>query len=172
MPTAAILVGQSAKTRSGSGKPDYDAGEKIGGPMLHMLVDCLGLLLAVAFRRADVQDRDGAKLFVEEGRDLLPSLRLICADGAYAGGFDRVGADYLRLAPADGAPTGGSQRLYPVAPPLGGRPHLRLVAPVPPGRQGLWVFKPNCQICHCTPRPSARPSVNRFRALLGSSAVA
>ena len=34
---------------------------------------------------ADVQDRDGAKLVLDKARGLFPSLRLIWADGGYAG---------------------------------------------------------------------------------------
>jgi transposase len=48
-------------------------------------VDCLGLLLAVVVHPADVQDRDGAKLVLDKARGLFPSLRLIWADGGYAG---------------------------------------------------------------------------------------
>jgi len=48
-------------------------------------VDCLGLLLAVVVHAADVQDRDGAKRVLEQARGRFPSLRLIWADGGYAG---------------------------------------------------------------------------------------
>jgi putative transposase len=59
--------------------------KKIGGRKRHLLVDCLGLLLAVVVHPADVQDRDGAKLVLDKARGLFPSLRLIWADGGYAG---------------------------------------------------------------------------------------
>jgi putative transposase len=49
------------------------------------LVDCLGLLLAVVVHAADVQDRDGAKRLLEKARGRFPTLRLIWADGGYAG---------------------------------------------------------------------------------------
>ena len=49
------------------------------------MVDTLGLILAVAVHPADVQDRDGAKLVLAELRDRFSRLRLIWADGGYAG---------------------------------------------------------------------------------------
>jgi putative transposase len=45
----------------------------------------LGLVLAVVVHAADVQDRDGAKLVFERVRGWLLRLRIIWADGAYAG---------------------------------------------------------------------------------------
>lgn len=52
------------------GNPDrgYDAGKKIKERKRHVLVDTLGLILAVTITAASVQDRDSA-------RDLLPWLR-------------------------------------------------------------------------------------------------
>jgi putative transposase len=45
----------------------------------------MGLLLAVVVHAADVQDRDGAKLVLEKLKGRSPRLRLIWADGGYAG---------------------------------------------------------------------------------------
>ena len=49
------------------------------------MVDTLGLILAVVVHPADVQDRDGAKLVLAKLRDRFSRLRLIWADGGYAG---------------------------------------------------------------------------------------
>lgn len=49
------------------------------------MVDTLGLLLAVVVHAADVQDRDGAKLVLSKLVGHFPRLRLIWADGGYAG---------------------------------------------------------------------------------------
>ena len=49
------------------------------------MVDTLGLLLAVAVHAADIQDRDGAKLVLLRLAGRFPRLRLIWADGGYAG---------------------------------------------------------------------------------------
>ncbi len=45
----------------------------------------MGLLLAVVVHAADIQDRDGAKLVLSKLQGRFPRLRLIWADGAYAG---------------------------------------------------------------------------------------
>jgi putative transposase len=50
-----------------------------------LVVDTLGLVLAVIVHAASIQDRDGAKLVLEKLRDLFPRLSLIWADGGYAG---------------------------------------------------------------------------------------
>ena len=60
-------------------------GKKISGHKRHLLVDTLGLLLAVLVHPADVQDRDGAKALLSRVRRRLPRLQVIWADGAYAG---------------------------------------------------------------------------------------
>lgn len=50
-----------------------------------MIVDTLGLILAVVVHAANIQDRDGAKLVLRKIRKLYPRLKLIWADGGYAG---------------------------------------------------------------------------------------
>jgi len=59
--------------------------KKVSGRKRHLLVDCLGLLLAVVVHPADIQDRDGAKLVLAKVKDKLPRLALIWADGGYSG---------------------------------------------------------------------------------------
>lgn len=66
------------------GERGYNAGKKIHGRKRHILVDTMGLILGVVVHRADIQDRDGAKL-------LLPTLlnfgwvRKVFADSGYCG---------------------------------------------------------------------------------------
>jgi putative transposase len=45
----------------------------------------MGLLLAVVVHAANIQDRDGAKLLFAKVKGCFPRLKLIWADGAYAG---------------------------------------------------------------------------------------
>ena len=45
----------------------------------------MGLLLAVVVHAANVQDREGAKLVLQELKGRFPRLQLIWADGGYAG---------------------------------------------------------------------------------------
>jgi putative transposase len=84
-PSAGILDSQSAKGTRTSGSKGYDAGKKVKGTKRHLLVDTLGLLLCVAVHPANIQDRDGAKLLLDKARGCFPRLRLIWADGGYAG---------------------------------------------------------------------------------------
>ena len=49
------------------------------------MVDTIGLLLAVVVHAASLQDRDGAKLVFEKIKGQCSRLRIIWADGAYAG---------------------------------------------------------------------------------------
>ena len=55
------------------------------GRKYHVVVDTLGLLLAVVVHPADIQDRDGAKLVLEHLRGRFPRLRLLWADAGSAG---------------------------------------------------------------------------------------
>ena len=57
------------------------------GRKRHLVVDTLGLLLAVVVHAASVQDRDGAKLVLAKVRERCPRLKLLWADGSYAGPF-------------------------------------------------------------------------------------
>jgi putative transposase len=50
-----------------------------------LIVDTLGLVLVVLVHAADIQDRDGARLVIDRLRGSFPRLRLIWADGGYAG---------------------------------------------------------------------------------------
>lgn len=55
------------------------------GRKRHIVVDTMGLLLAVTVHAANVQDRDGAKLVLQKLSGRFPRLQLIWADGGYAG---------------------------------------------------------------------------------------
>ncbi len=84
--SAAIIDSQSVKTvEEGSKERGFDAGKKVSGRKRHILVDTLGLLLAVKGHAASIQDRDGAKLLLATCKERLPRLFLIWADGGYRG---------------------------------------------------------------------------------------
>jgi putative transposase len=57
----------------------------VTGRKRHVVVDTLGLLLAVVVHAADLQDRDGAKLVLAKLVGHFPRLQLIWADGGYGG---------------------------------------------------------------------------------------
>ncbi|MFJ3762640.1 IS5 family transposase [Streptomyces sp. NPDC090080] len=98
-PTAAIVDSQSVRAaanipRQTSG---WDGGEKVGGRKRHLMADCLGLVLAVAVTAASVQDRDAAVPPLERLRRTYFSVRLVWADGGYAGRLVDWAAEKLQL---------------------------------------------------------------------------
>ena len=78
--------GQSERENYGKrGLRGYDAGKKILGRKRHLLVDTLGLILVAVVHAGDIQDRDGARLVLDRLGQRFGRLRLIWADGGYAG---------------------------------------------------------------------------------------
>ena len=86
-PSAAVLDSQSTRISPQGGECGFDAGKKVKGRKRHLVVDTLGLLLAVTVTSASVQDRDGAVAVVAQACAKLPTLKRLYVDGAYAGQF-------------------------------------------------------------------------------------
>jgi putative transposase len=86
MPSVGIIDSQSVKTTLIAGESrGYDAGKKTKGRKRHIIVDTMGLVLAVVVHSASIQDRDGAKIIMENLRFRYTSIIKIFADGGYAG---------------------------------------------------------------------------------------
>jgi putative transposase len=84
-PTGACLDSQSVKTTAVPGRRGYDKAKCINGRKRHLLVDTLGLVLAVVVTAASVPDRDGARLLVSRLGGAGKKLRRIWVDGSYRG---------------------------------------------------------------------------------------
>src|SRR5690606_10472182 len=63
----------------------YDAGKRANGRKRHVVTDTCGWLLAVLVTGAHVQDRDAGHLLMWIIRTVFPTIRLVWADGGYAG---------------------------------------------------------------------------------------
>jgi transposase len=84
-PTAAIIDSQSTRSTAQGGDGGFDAGKKVKGRKRHLVVDTLGLLLALTVTAASVQDRDGAAPVVAQACAKAPGLQKLYVDAAYAG---------------------------------------------------------------------------------------
>ena len=73
------------KTTESGGERGYDAGKQVKGRKRHIVVDTLGLLLAVVVHAANLQDPEGAKKVLEKLKGKFPRLQRIWADGGYTG---------------------------------------------------------------------------------------
>jgi len=96
-PSAGVIDAQSTKGADtvGASTRGYDAGKKVNGRKRHVVVDTMGLLLVVVVTAASVQDRDGGRLVTKAVHERHPGLRLIWADGGYAGKFVTWARDLL-----------------------------------------------------------------------------
>jgi transposase len=99
MASAAIVDAQSVKGADtvGAASRGFDAGKKVNGRKRHIVVDTMGLLLAVIITTASVQDRDGARAVLERLRFTMPSVVHIWADGGYAGKLIVWARERLRI---------------------------------------------------------------------------
>lgn len=84
-PSAAIIDAQSTRSTAQGGNTGFDAGKKVKGRKRHLVVDTLGLLLAVTVTAASVQDRDAAAEVVAQACTKIVGLKKLYADGAYGG---------------------------------------------------------------------------------------
>jgi transposase len=98
-PSAAIIDSQSVRAAETVARSQrgYDAGKKINGRKRHIAVDTLGLLLVVLVTAGSVQDRDGGRALLWRLRAGFRRVRLVWADGGYAGKLVTWAATTLRL---------------------------------------------------------------------------
>jgi putative transposase len=139
-PSAAVLDSQSVRTSEQGGPRGYDGAKNLCGRKRHLLVDTLGLVLLVVVTEANVQDRDGARTLLSVLATEFRRLRVIWADGAYAGALQmwvrglrkwgKVRLDIVRKAKGHRGVRGGAVALDSGA-------HLRLAGPLSTAQVGL-----------------------------------
>ena len=83
--TFGIVDAKSIKNVDTAKEKGYDAGKKVSGIKLHLVVDTLGLPHAIHVTCANVTDRTGAVEMVSLHLDNLSSVRNFLVDGGYSG---------------------------------------------------------------------------------------
>ena len=82
-PLAAIADAQSVKTTHSGPERGFDGGKRVKGRKRHLVVDTLGLVLAVLVTAANVNDKRGFEELSYRLRERFDRLQVIWADGGY-----------------------------------------------------------------------------------------
>lgn len=99
-PTAGIIDSQSVRAAASvpAATRGYDGGKMVPGRKRHIVVDCLGLLLAVLVTAANVTDREAGASLLARLRARYFRLTLVWADGGYTGSLVDIAAKAWRIA--------------------------------------------------------------------------
>ncbi|MET9619016.1 IS5 family transposase, partial [Kitasatospora indigofera] len=99
-PTAGIIDAQSVKGAASvpAATRGFDGGKKVNGRKRHIVVDTLGLLLAVIVTAASVTDRDAGRTLLARLRERHWRITLVWADGGCTGRLVDLTRDILAIA--------------------------------------------------------------------------
>ena len=84
-PTAVVIDAQSTCVSPQGGQSGFDAVKEINGRMRNLVVDTMGLVIAVTVAAASVQDRDAAAAVDAQACAKVPKLEKLYTDGGYGG---------------------------------------------------------------------------------------
>ncbi|MFF8590869.1 IS5 family transposase [Streptomyces sp. NPDC015220] len=99
-PTAAVIDAQSVKAAASvpAVTRGFDGGKKVNGRKRHIVVDTLGLLLAVMVTAASVTDRGAGQTLLARLRERHRRVTRVWADGGYTGRLVDFSREVLRVA--------------------------------------------------------------------------
>jgi transposase len=99
-PTAAVIDAQSVKGAASvpAATRGFDGGKKVNGRKRHIVVDTLGLLLAVVVTAASVTDREAAGSLLARLRERHWRITRVWADGGYTGHLVDVARSLWQIA--------------------------------------------------------------------------
>src|SRR6478735_7234082 len=100
MASAGIVDAQSVKGADtvGAGSRGFDAGKKVNGRKRHIVVDTMGLLLAVIITTASATDRDAGQTLLAQLHARHWRVTRVWADGGYTGRLVDFARDALSVA--------------------------------------------------------------------------
>lgn len=84
-PSVGIIDSQSVKIVANIGFSGFDGAKKVNGRKRHIVVDTLGLLLAVVVHEGSLSDRDSAIVVLAQLRMLFQRIKMVFADQGYTG---------------------------------------------------------------------------------------
>ena len=84
-PTAAVIDAQSSRSSPQGGESGFDAAKKVKARKRNLVVDTMGVVIALTVTAASVQDRDAAAAVVAQACSKAPGLEKLYTDGAYGG---------------------------------------------------------------------------------------
>lgn len=84
-PTAAVIDAHSNRSSPQGGESGFDAGKKVKGRKRNLVVDTMGLIIALTVTAASLQDRDAAAAVVAQACANAPGLQKLYTDSAHGG---------------------------------------------------------------------------------------